>query len=178
MSVFLSASRWCSTPVRVLRSWGSTASWKMPRCPSPRSESTPCPASRSTTRDPKQRCPVSPSSNRTCLRPSVFSFNMSSFLIRPLCFQIAPQTSTITLKRRRRATHQNRKAATTPFMDRWVWTNSNSSCWLISWLLSPLVRQYGNFGRQMNNAVTFVPRVRVTLICYTEKYLISCLLSL
>lgn len=40
-------------------------------------------------------------------------------------------------------------------------------------MLSPLVRQYGNFGRQMNNAVTFVPRAMVTPICYTEKYVIS-----
>ena len=69
--------RWCSTPARGLRSWGCTASWKTPRCPSPRSESTPCPASRSTTRDPKRRCLVSASSNRTCLPPS------SSLLICP-----------------------------------------------------------------------------------------------
>lgn len=55
---FFSPSRWCSTPARELRSWGSTASWRTPRCPSPRSESTPCPASQSTTRDPKPRCLV------------------------------------------------------------------------------------------------------------------------
>lgn len=38
------------------------------------------------------------------------------------CIQIGPQTSTTTLRRRKRATHQNRRAAMTPSTDRWVQT--------------------------------------------------------
>lgn len=70
--LFFPTCRWCSTPVRGPRSWGSTASWRTRRCPSLRCESTPCPASPSTTRDPKQRCQVRTHQFTASVSPSVF----------------------------------------------------------------------------------------------------------
>lgn len=127
-SFFSTRSRWCSTPVKGPRCWDSTASWKTPRCRWPRSESTRCPASPSTTRGPKQRCLVRSSSQPECPPPSPppppsfpWRCSLSSSVSVRLSLQIARQTSTTTLRRRRRATRRSRTAATTPFTDRCVW---------------------------------------------------------